>query len=127
MRVRIARPVSNLARSVAMYRAGLGLRKVDAFRDHQGFDGAMLDVPGASFHFEFTYCRTHPVSPAPTPEDLLVFYVPDLGLWRRRCDAMLESGFVEVEPFNPYWKQRGRTFQDPDGYRIVIQQASWGE
>jgi catechol 2,3-dioxygenase-like lactoylglutathione lyase family enzyme len=126
MHVRIARPVSDLPRSVTMYKAALGLREVDSFRDHEGFDGAMLEVPGQGFHFEFTYCRLHPVAPMPTPEDLLVFYEPDSELWRRRCEAMVASGFVEIEPFNPYWKQCGRTFRDPDGYRVVIQQASWG-
>ena len=126
MHIRIARPVSDLARSVAMYKLGLDLREVDSFRDHEGFDGVMLEVPGKGFHFELTYCRTHPIRPTPTPEDLLVFYEPDAKVWRGRCEAMVEAGFVEVEPFNPYWKQCGRTFQDPDGYRIVIQQASWG-
>jgi hypothetical protein len=40
---------------------------------------------------------------------------------------MLEAGFSEVEPFNPFWKERGRTFQDPDGYRVVVQQSNWRE
>ena len=125
LQVRIARPVGDLTVSVAMYKRGLGLHELDGFRDHEGFDGAMLGVPGHSFHFEFTYCRTHPVRPAPTPEDLMVFYVPDPAAWRSRCDAMREAGFEEVGSFNPYWSRHGRTFQDPDGYRIVIQHASW--
>jgi catechol 2,3-dioxygenase-like lactoylglutathione lyase family enzyme len=126
LHVRIARPVSDLARSVAMYKAGLDLQEICSFQDHAGFDGVMLAIPGKDHHFEFTRCRTHPVLPSPTPEDLLVFYVPDPGKWNDRCAAMLAAGFVEAEPFNPYWKQRGRTFRDPDGYRVVIQQAAWG-
>ena len=27
--------------------------------------------------------------------------------------------------FNPYWETRGRTYEDPDGYRVVLQQAEW--
>lgn len=38
---------------------------------------------------------------------------------------MLGAGFQEVDSFNPYWKQHGRTFEDADGYRVVIEQASW--
>jgi len=38
---------------------------------------------------------------------------------------MLEAGFVEVSSFNPYWQQRGRTFEDYDHYRIVLAQAQW--
>jgi catechol 2,3-dioxygenase-like lactoylglutathione lyase family enzyme len=123
--VRVARPVGDLARSVAMYKRGLALQEIGSFQDHEGFDGVMLEVPGKDFHFEFTCCRAHPVIPAPTPEDLLVFYVPDRGEWSARCEAMLGAGFTEIEPFNPYWGQRGRTFKDPDGYRVVIQQAAW--
>lgn len=122
---RIARPVSDLQRIDAMYRAGLGVVRLGHFDDHEGFDGVMLGVPGESFHFEFTYCRTHPVSPTPTSEDLFVFYLPDRNQWESRCKTMLAAGFVEVPSLNPYWDRDGRTFQDPDGYRVVIQCASW--
>jgi len=123
--LRIARPVSALERSVAMYRKGLGLAEVGRFDDHEGFDGVMLGKPGLDYHFEFTHCRSHPVAPSPTPEDLVVFYVPAAAEWRDACRAMLAAGFAEVEPFNPYWRQRGRTFRDHDGYRVVLEQASW--
>ena len=83
--LRIARPVSDLRRSVDMYCRGLGLRVVDSFEDHEGFDGVMLGFEGAGYHFEFTYCRAHPVAPAPTAEDLVVLYIPDAGQWQRLC------------------------------------------
>jgi catechol 2,3-dioxygenase-like lactoylglutathione lyase family enzyme len=123
--LRIARPVSALERAVAMYRDGLGLREIGRFEDHEGFDGVMLGREGLPYHFEFTYCRAHPVLPNPTAEDLLVFYLPDAGEWRQACVSMLEAGFVEVAPFNPYWGQRGRTFEDPDRYRVVLERARW--
>ena len=125
--LRIARPVTDIARSAAMYRHGLGLLQIGAFADHDGFDGVMLGFGGgdAGFHFEFTVCRAHPVAPAPTPEDLLVFYEPDAQAWQSRCSAMLAAGFAEVGSFNPYWAANGRTFADADGYRVVIQRASW--
>ena len=88
--------------------------------DHDGFDGAMLGPAQGDWHVELTHCRTHPVRPRPTPEDLLVLYVPDAGEWRTACDRMLAAGFVAVASFNPYWDGRGRTFEDPDGYRIVM-------
>lgn len=123
--LRIARPVGDLDRSVRMYRDGVGLQVLGRFADHAGFDGVMLGVPGLPWHFEFTVCRTHPVRPTPTPEDLAVFYLPDAGAWQARCAAMAEAGFHEVAAFNPYWQQRGRTFEDADGYRVVLQQAEW--
>ncbi|MGD9603213.1 MAG: VOC family protein [Gammaproteobacteria bacterium] len=123
--VRLARPVSDLAASAGMYQRALGLARLGQFRDHAGFDGVMLGIPGGEFHFEFTCCRTHPVTPSPTPEDLLVFYVPDQGDWDTRCAAMLATGFIEVASMNPYWSQHGRTFQDHDGYRVVLQCGAW--
>jgi len=122
---RLARPVTDLLRTEAMYLSGLGLTRLGQFLDHRGFDGVMLGIPGAGFHFEFTYCKTHPVPPSPTAEDLLIFYVPDQDEWTQRCEAVRKAGFVEMQSLNPYWDRNGRTFQDPDGYRIVIQCASW--
>jgi len=125
LHLRIARPVSNLEQPVTLYRHGLGLEEIGRFEDHEGFDGVMLGKSGLDYHLEFTYCRTHPVNPAPTPEDLLVFYLPELKDWQEACQRMLDAGFTEVPPFNPYWQYHGRTFANPDGYRIVLQQAAW--
>ncbi|MCA9751875.1 MAG: VOC family protein [Gemmatimonadetes bacterium] len=123
--VRVARPVGDLDRSVRMYVEGLGLRILGSFRDHEGFDGTMLGAPGAGLHFEFTSCPAHPVRPSPTPEDLVVFYLPDAVEWGAGCEAMRKAGFREVDAFNPYWNVRGRTFADPDGYRVVLQNSAW--
>ena len=123
--LRIARPVADLLRSERMYLAGLGLRRLGGFTDHAGFDGVMLGLPGAGYHFEFTSCPAHPVAPTPTAEDLVVLYLPDGAAWEQRCAAMLAAGFRAVPSLNPYWDQRGRTFEDGDGYRVVLQNAGW--
>jgi hypothetical protein len=41
------------------------------------------------------------------------------------CTAMLAAGFKQALSFNPYWELRGRTFEDPDGYRVVLQNTEW--
>jgi catechol 2,3-dioxygenase-like lactoylglutathione lyase family enzyme len=123
--LRVARPVTDLARAEAMYRAGLGFVRLGHFDDHEGFDGVMLGEAGSTYHYEFTYCRSHPVEPTPTPEDLLVFYVPDREEWVRRCESMRTAGFEPVSSLNPYWNRDGCTFEDPDGYRVVVQCAAW--
>jgi len=123
--LRIARPVADLAATEAMYCRGLGLRVVSSFENHEGFDGVMLGAAGASYHFEFTQCRSHPVVPAPTAEDLVVFYIPSSSEWRAACLNMSVAGFKLVASFNPYWDVQGRTYQDQDGYRIVLQNAEW--
>ena len=123
--LRIAKPVGNLSATQAMYCRGLGLRVIGSFENHDGFDGVMLGTAGASYHFEFTYCRSHPVVPVPTAEDLAVFYIPSSSEWREACDNMLAAGFKHVASFNPYWDIRGRTYEDHDGYRVVLQNAEW--
>lgn len=123
--LRIARPVRDLACAKEMYSRGLGLESLGEFADHDGFDGVMLGRKGGSYHFEFTCCRAHRVTPSPTPEDLVVFYLSDRAEWERTCASVLAAGFRRVASFNPYWETRGRTFEDSDGYRIVLQNADW--
>lgn len=123
--LRIARPVSDLQRSVAMYREGLGLSVLDGFEGHAGFDGVMLGAAAADYHLEFTHCQRAEVTPRPTAEDLLVFYVPDEVEWHAACERMQGAGFTLVTPFNPYWGVLGRTFEDADGYRVVLQRERW--
>jgi hypothetical protein len=113
--LRIARPVSDVARSVGMYCHGLDLIVVGSFEDHDGFDGVMLAPAGASYHFEFTASRAHPIAPAPTEEDLVVFYIRSRAEWEAACSKMLAADFLPTTSFNPYWDVRGRTFEDHDG------------
>jgi hypothetical protein len=85
----------------------------------------MLGTPGAGYHFEFTYFRNHPVVPSATPEDLAIFYMPDAVVWQNSCAQMTLAGFKHVSSLNPYWDMHGRTFQDHDGYRVVLQNLAW--
>jgi len=108
-----------------MYVHGLGLEVLGRFEDHAGYDGLMLGEPGTSHHLEFTYARQHPIVPTPTAEDLLVYYIPSNAQWRAACARMLAAGFRRVPASNPYWDQRGQTFEDFDRYRTVLENAAW--
>ncbi|KOC90600.1 VOC family protein [Winslowiella iniecta] len=123
--LRIARPVSDLQRSAALYCAGLGLQQIADFSDHQGFSGIMLGDPQLGWHLEFTVCHHHPLSPTATEEDLLVLWLADSAQWQQRCQNMLTAGFRQVPSFNPYWDVAGATFVDDDGYRVVLQNRAW--
>src|SRR5215470_3095202 len=123
--LRIARPVSDVARAANMYCQGLTLQVLSSFQDHDGFDGVMVGARGADYHLEFTRHRRHPLNPSPTAEDLLVVYYPLESEWRVACAAMAAAGFEVMSSSNPYWNARGRTYGDPDGYRVVLQQEAW--
>lgn len=123
--LRVARPTDDLAALVAFYRDGLGLDVLYEFRDHDGFDGVMLGREGTAHHLEFTRRAGHRAGRAPTSDNLLVFYLPDEAEWRAAIARLERAGHQPVKAFNPYWDRRGRTFEDPDGYRVVLQNASW--
>ena len=124
-KLRVARPSDDIDALIPFYRDGLGFQILSRFEDHDGFDGVMLGREGAPYHFEFTMKRGHRAGRAPTQDNLLVFYLPDPVEWRSLIARMEAAGFDPVPAFNPYWDRSGLTFEDPDGYRVVIQQASW--
>ena len=124
-KLRLARPTDDLEALVRFYRDGLGLTELYRFADHGDFDGVMLGVPGAPYHLEFTKARGHRAGRAPTADNLLVFYLPEERDWRDAVARMERCGYAPVRSFNPFWDERGVTFEDPDGYHVVLQRAAW--
>ena len=124
-KMRVARPTDNLEEVAKFYRDGLGFAELYRFEDHDGFDGVMLGLPGAPYHLEFTRARGHRAGRAPTPDNLLVFYLPDESQWSQAIARLRRSGYEPVASFNPYWDKQGVAFEDPDGYRVVLQRAAW--
>jgi catechol 2,3-dioxygenase-like lactoylglutathione lyase family enzyme len=124
-KLRIARPTDDLDAVIRFYRNGLGLAVLFRFEGHDGFDGVMLGQEGAPYHLEFTRAHDHTAGDAPTAESLLVFYLPDRREWEAAAQSMRDAGFEPVPAFNPYWDRNGLTFEDPDGYRIVLQNSDW--
>lgn len=123
--LRVARPTDNLEAVVAFYREGLGFERLDGFTDHDGFDGVMLGISGAPYHLEMTHRAGHVAGRAPTEDNLLVLYVPDRVAWERTIARMKAAGHEPVPSFNPYWDQGGTTYEDPDGYRVVLYNGAW--
>jgi catechol 2,3-dioxygenase-like lactoylglutathione lyase family enzyme len=123
--LRIARPTDHMTEVIRFYRDGLGLEVIASFNNHDGFDGVMLAPMGAAYHLEFTSKAGHKVGRAQTQDSLLVFYLPDAQKWKYGVTRLEHQGYHAVKSFNPYWDKHGKTFEDPDGYRIVLQNASW--
>ena len=123
--LRVARPTDNLQIIADMYQNGLGLDVLSHFEDHEGFDGIMLGNPEMPYHFEFTHHRGHETGKAPTQDNLLVFYIPDKDEWEVQSRKMIDAGFKLVRSYNPYWDREGKTFEDLDGYRVVLQNSDW--
>src|SRR5471030_116860 len=123
--LRIARPTDNLETIAKMYCKGLGFEQLGAFNDHLGFSGAMVGHPKHHYHLEFTHHQGTTVGRAPTQDNLLIFYIPDEPAWQRQCGLIVTGGFIEVVSYNPYWDDTGKTFEDADGYRVVLAHRGW--
>jgi catechol 2,3-dioxygenase-like lactoylglutathione lyase family enzyme len=114
--LRVARHTARLDAVVAFYRDAIGLPEIGGFRDHDGYDGVFLDVPGTGAHLEFT-AGGDGTAPLPHPETLLVLYLGSADAVR---DVAARIGGKPVEPANPYWAEQALTFTDPDGFRVVL-------
>jgi hypothetical protein len=56
------------------------------------------------------------------PRSLLVFYLGDEATVQAVAARL---GVDPVRPANPYWAEHGLTFQDPDGFRVVLVPEHW--
>ena len=121
MQLRVARHTERLDALVRFYRDGLGLTELGGFEDHDGYEGVFLEVPGTGAHLELTAGGVHG-APVPHPESLLVLYLGDEQSVRVVAARL---GGEPVAPANPYWAEHGLTFEDPDGFRVVLVPERW--
>ncbi|MEU2668828.1 VOC family protein [Streptomyces sp. NPDC007164] len=121
--IRIARPSRDLAAAERFWAHGLGLDvlwRAEAERAPGTHDLLMLGHPDAPWHLELV----HGGEPHPTEQDLLVLYL-DGPVPEETVGRLEEHGGKRVESPNPYWNAWGVTFEDPDGYRLVLCRRGW--
>ncbi|MFF2754420.1 VOC family protein [Psychrobacillus sp. NPDC058041] len=118
--IRVARPTDQIKEITKFYCEGLGLKRIGSFTGHEGYDGVMIGLPNADYHLEFTQHDQGSPCPAPSKDNLLVFYMPNIEeilVIKNRLEGM---GYNIVTPENSYWEKSGITIEDPDGWRIVL-------
>ncbi|MFC7686733.1 VOC family protein [Ureibacillus sp. GCM10028918] len=120
VQVRVARPTDQIEELERFYCEGLGLDKIGSFAGHRGYTGLLVGMPDASYHLEFTQHIEGSPSPVPSKDNLLVFYMPNLQSIENIAQRLMEMGYPEAAPENPYWEEKGVTIEDPDGWRIVL-------
>ena len=124
--LRVARPTDNIAALRKFYIDGLGFEILFQFNDHEGFDGLIIGHKQAPYHLEFTTKKGHSVGRAPTQDNLLVFYFSNPEEFDATIDRMEKIEVQTVASFNSYWDDLGaKTFEDPDGYRVVFVNKPW--
>lgn len=125
VQVRIARPTDKFEEVIHFYQHGLGLKKIDEFKGHKGYEGVIFGLPDAQYHLEFTRHIDGSPCPAPTKDNLLVFYITNKNEIDTVAERLRQMGYPEVKPENEYWKELGITIEDPDGWRIVLMNRSY--
>lgn len=118
--VRMARPTDQLKEIERFYCQGVALEKIGSFSGHRGYNGIMIGLPNAAYHLEFTEHIKGSPCPAPTKDNLLVLYIPSIETIQQIANRLMQMGYPEVEPENPYWAEKGITIEDPDGWRLVL-------
>jgi catechol 2,3-dioxygenase-like lactoylglutathione lyase family enzyme len=118
-RIRIARATRQLESMTRFYREGLGFALAEEFTGHAGYSGVILAMRDG-VELELTTHERGRIVARPDGDDLLVLYLPSashVDFIRGRLESL---GHLSVEPLNPYWLDRSVTFEDPDGWRIVL-------
>ncbi|UPT65958.1 MAG: VOC family protein [Sphingobacteriales bacterium JAD_PAG50586_3] len=118
--VRIARPTDNLTAVTDFYHLALGMPIIGSFNEHDGYDGIMLGIKGANIHLEFTQHADGSPCPAPSLDNLLVLYYATQAEFDSAVTLIESYGHKPVAPENEYWLDKGLTYEDPDGWRVVL-------
>ena len=131
--IRVARPTLDIPALLPFYCSGLGFEVL--YRSTECMDGLdaiiMLGHRGSGYHLEFTQPSLEPGHDltasvrALSEEHLLVFYLPDDKEFSDATTRMANKGFLPVKSKNPYWDRCGKTFEDPDGWRVVFANMAW--
>jgi catechol 2,3-dioxygenase-like lactoylglutathione lyase family enzyme len=122
--IRIARPSNNIDALKEFYLEGLGFKTISEF-DIDGYKGIILGHQHHGYHLEFIQEQGVDYGVAPSHEHLLVFYFSDEEAWQSTITRMATIGVSPVESYNPYWVKSGITYEDTDGYRVVLQNSRW--
>ncbi len=84
-----------------------------------------LYATDSNYHFEFTQEKGSTAPFSSSPESLLVFYLPIQSDFNKIRNQMVNAGFNLVYSHNEYWDKHGCTFEDPEGYRVVLCKNEW--
>lgn len=124
--LRLARPSRDLGKAEQFWVEGLGLEVL--YRKSPEAEGGhallMVGWPEAAWHLELVGDPAGETPATATEEDLLVLYLAgpiDDDVVQR----LQRAGGRRVQSRNPYWDRWGITFEDPDGYRLVLSTRDW--
>ena len=109
-------------RSSASTATGSGCRSSAGSRGTRATTASSSASPARSSTWSSRPTWTGARGPAPTRDNLLVFYLENEAEVAAVAARLAAMGYPEVESENPYWPAHGRASrsQDPDGWRVVL-------
>lgn len=122
MKLRTARHTENLQPIIDFYCGVLDLEILGEFHNHEGYDGVFIGNRGSDWHLEFTVSSEKPHH-EPDADDLLVFYAESDAEFEHLVGQFETNNIEPIAAKNPYWNANGKTYTDPDDFRIVISKA----
>ncbi|GGF18819.1 hypothetical protein GCM10010954_17030 [Halobacillus andaensis] len=117
--MRIARPTNKLEEMRTFYEQVLKLEKIGEF-NHNGYHGLLFGLPDQNVHLELLQSEHKITAEAPSEDHLLVFYLNSIEQIEAMRQQFESHHIFPVAPINPYWKDKGYTFEDPEGWRVVF-------
>jgi len=125
-KIRLSRSTNNLEKLITFYCRGLGFEILDRYEDLNGWDGVICGHKGWPYQLEFSQRReVEEVPRAPTQNHFVVFSIPDDKDWKDTLASLYESGFQQVTNPRLYRDPCTASFEDPDGYRLVLRKGTW--
>lgn len=119
MEFRLARHTNRLEEIIDFYTNALGFNILGDFQAHDGYDGVFIGLPDGNWHLEFT-STNEPVNHHFDEDDLLVFYPKTIDDYEQILTSLKNNEVLEEVAKNPYWRENGKMFKDPDGLGIII-------
>lgn len=118
--IRIARSTNRFEEVVDFYEKGIGLTRLSDFSSRDGYTGVIFGFPHSNYHLQFTKHIDGSPCPAPTKDNLFVFYIPEEREIEKVVARLQDMGYYEVSLENTDWKEKGIMIEDPDGWRVVL-------
>jgi catechol 2,3-dioxygenase-like lactoylglutathione lyase family enzyme len=119
MILRVARHTNNLKKIENFYVNILGFERLGGFQNHNNYDGIFIGKPELDWHFEFTKSDVN-AKHLFNEDDIIILYPKTDLEYSSLIDRVLNNNISMITAINPYWKENGKLFFDPDGNRIVI-------
>ncbi|KXH81377.1 VOC family protein [Chryseobacterium kwangjuense] len=119
MKFRYARHTTDLERIKVFYTSVLNFEVLGTFENHAGYDGIFLGKKNENWHLEFTVSDKIPTQVF-DEDDLLVFYPELKADLQNFVENLKKHAIPLLQPENPYWRENGIYFLDPDGFGIII-------